>query len=161
MGNNCYYGLRNVLRSKLLKKDTQCKIYRTLTRPVVLYGCENWTLTKTEEEKLNIFERKILRKIYGPSCVNGVWRMKYNDELYNIYKQLSIVKMIKIARLKCLGHVARMEDNALCKKIAFSQPEVSRKKDRHKLRWLILKATALDRDLWSTVIKEAEAHKGL
>jgi hypothetical protein len=36
---------------------------------------------KKEEEKLNIFERKILRKIYGPSCVSGVWRIKYNDEL--------------------------------------------------------------------------------
>jgi hypothetical protein len=47
---------------------------------VVLYGCESWTLMKKEEEKLNIFERKILRKIYGPSCVNGVWKIKYNDE---------------------------------------------------------------------------------
>jgi hypothetical protein len=91
---------------------------------------------KKEEEKLNIFERKILRKIYVPSCVNGVWRIKYNDELYNIYKEPSIVKIIKIARLKWLGHIARMEDDAPCKKITFSQPEGSRKKGRPKLRWL-------------------------
>jgi hypothetical protein len=69
---------------------------------VVLYECESWTLTKTEEEKLNIFKRKILRKIYGPSCANGVWRIKYNGELYNLYKEPSMVKMIKIARLKWL-----------------------------------------------------------
>jgi hypothetical protein len=69
------------LRSRLLKKDTKCKIYKTLIRPVVLYGCESWTLTIKEEEKLNMFERKVLRKIYGPSCVNGIWRIKYNDEL--------------------------------------------------------------------------------
>jgi hypothetical protein len=95
MGNKCYYELRNVLRSRLLKEDTKCKIYRTLIRPVVLYGCESWTLTKKEEEELNIFERKLLRKIYGPSCVNGIWRIKYNDKLYNIYKEPSTVKMTK------------------------------------------------------------------
>jgi hypothetical protein len=57
MGNKCYYGLRNILRSKLLKKDTKCKIYKALIRPVVLYGCESWTLTKTEEEKIYLKER--------------------------------------------------------------------------------------------------------
>jgi hypothetical protein len=62
MGNTCYYVLRNILRSKLLKKDTKCKIYKTLTRPVVLYGCESWTITKKEEENINIFQRTILRK---------------------------------------------------------------------------------------------------
>jgi hypothetical protein len=125
---------------------------------------------KTEEEKLNIFERKILRKIYGPSCVNGVWKIKHNDELYNLYKEPSMVKMIKIART----YIVRMEDNAPCKKITFSQPEGSRKKGRPKLRWLdsvlkdlkILKVTgwwrtAQDRDLWRKIIKEAKAHKEL
>jgi hypothetical protein len=57
MGNTCYYGLRNILRSRLLKKDTKCKIYKALIRPVVLYGCESWTLTKTEEEKNILKER--------------------------------------------------------------------------------------------------------
>jgi hypothetical protein len=132
IGNKCYYGLRNILRSKLLKRDTICKIYKILIRPVVLYGCESWTLTKTDEEKLNIFERKI----YGPSCVNRVWTAKYNGELHKLYKEPSIVKVIKIARLKWLGHIARMEDNAPCRNIIFSQPEGSRKKGTHKLRWL-------------------------
>jgi hypothetical protein len=104
MGNKCYYRLRNILRSRLLKKDTKCKIHKTLIRPVVLYGCESWTLMKTDEE-LNIFERKILRKIYGPSCVNRVWRAKHNDELYNLYKEPSIVKVIKTARLKWLRSI--------------------------------------------------------
>jgi hypothetical protein len=120
----CYYGLRYILRSRP-KLD---QWYSTDARA-------GRTLTKKEEEKLSIVERKILRKIYGPSCVNGVWRIKYHDELYNIYKELSIVKMIKISRLKWSGHVARMEDNAPCKKITFSQPEGSRKKGRPKLRW--------------------------
>jgi hypothetical protein len=53
-------------------KDTKCKIYKTLIRPVVLYGCESWTLTKTDDGKISITERKILRTIYGPNSVSGV-----------------------------------------------------------------------------------------
>jgi hypothetical protein len=55
--------------------------------------------------------------------------------LYNIYKEPSIVKMIKVASLKWLGHMARIAGNAPCKKITFSLPEGSRKKGRPKLRW--------------------------
>jgi hypothetical protein len=58
VGNTSYYGLRNILRSRLLNKDTKCKIYKTLIRPAVLYRCESWTPTIKEEEKLNEFERK-------------------------------------------------------------------------------------------------------
>jgi hypothetical protein len=116
----------------------------------------------------------MLRKIYGPSFVNGVWRIKYNDELYNLYKEPSTVKITKIAKLKWLGHIARMEDNAPCKKKTFSQPEDSRKKSRPKVRWpdsvlkdlkiltvTVWRRTAQDRALWSKIIKEARAHKGL
>jgi len=65
---------------------------------VELYRCESWTPTKTADGKLGTFERKILREIYGPSCVNGIWRIKSN-ELYSLYKEPSIVKMIKIAKI--------------------------------------------------------------
>jgi hypothetical protein len=58
MGNKCYYGLQNLLRSKLLMKDTKCKIHKTLIKPVVLYGSESWTLTEVNEEKLKIFKEK-------------------------------------------------------------------------------------------------------
>ena len=72
-----------MLRSKLLRKDTKCKIYETLIRPVVLYGCDSWTITKTDKGKLSIFLKKnFIRKIYGPGCVNRVWRIKCNDELH-------------------------------------------------------------------------------
>jgi hypothetical protein len=60
--NKCYYGLRNILGPELLQNDTKCKISKTLIRPVALYGCESWTLIKTDEAKLGIFERKILGK---------------------------------------------------------------------------------------------------
>jgi hypothetical protein len=49
-----------------------------------------------------------------------VWGIKYKDELYGLYKDLDIVRTIKVARLRCLGHLARMEKNSPCKKITFS-----------------------------------------
>jgi hypothetical protein len=71
LGNRCYYGLRNTLQSRL-NKGTKCKIcYKTLIRPVVIYGSESWTLTKADEEKLRTFKIIILR-IYGPACENGI-----------------------------------------------------------------------------------------
>jgi hypothetical protein len=87
---------------KLLRKGTKCKIHTTLIRPVVIYRCESWTLTKNDEGKLSTFEGRILREIYGPSCVNGVCRIKNNDELYSLYKEPSTVKMMKIAKIKMI-----------------------------------------------------------
>jgi hypothetical protein len=69
--------------------------------------------------------------------------------------------MIKIARLKWLGHIARMENNAPCKKITFSQQAAGRKADFKILKVTAWWRTAQDRDLWSKIIKEANAHKGL
>jgi hypothetical protein len=63
------------------------------------------------KENLEYLKQEILRKIYVLSCVNGVWRIKYNDELYSLYKGPNIEKIIKIAIMKLLGHMARMEDN--------------------------------------------------
>jgi hypothetical protein len=70
----------------VLWKDTKCAIHTTLIKPVVLYRCESLTLTKTNEEKLSTCKRMILREIYGPSCVNGVWRIKNDDEVYSLKK---------------------------------------------------------------------------
>jgi hypothetical protein len=94
-GNKCCYGLRNMSRSKLLQKDTKCKIYKTVSRSVVTHGCESWTVTKTDNGKPSILERKTLRNIYSANCVSGVWIIKYNDVLYSLYKQPGMVKMIK------------------------------------------------------------------
>jgi len=61
------YRLRNV-REQVLRKifDPKIKIYRTIILPVVLYGCETWSLTRREERKLRVFENMVLRRIFGP-----------------------------------------------------------------------------------------------
>ena len=72
-----------------------------------MYGSETWVLNENDQKKLGIFERKILREIYGPVNEKGEWRIRYNKELYELYKSRDIITDIKIARLRWAGHVQR------------------------------------------------------
>ena len=65
-GNACYHSVQSLLSSRLLSKNLKTKIYRTKVLPVVLYGCEAWSLTAREERKLRVFENMVLRRIFGP-----------------------------------------------------------------------------------------------
>jgi hypothetical protein len=75
-GNACYHSVQNLLSSSLLSKNVKIKIYRTIILPVVLYGCETWSLTLREECRLRVFENRVLRRIFGPKRdeVTGEWR---------------------------------------------------------------------------------------
>ena len=64
--NACYYSVQNLLTSGLLSKTLNIKIYTTMIFPVVLYGCENWSLTLREERRLRVFENRVLRRVFGP-----------------------------------------------------------------------------------------------
>jgi hypothetical protein len=58
--NRCFFGLRNYLQSSHLSRQTKFTIHKTLIRPVLLYGSEMGLLTKTDENQLLVFERKVL-----------------------------------------------------------------------------------------------------
>jgi hypothetical protein len=78
-GNKAYYANSLLLKSALLSRSTKMKLYRTLIRPIVTYAAETWTLNISDENALRIFERKVIRKIYGPVCEDGVWRVRSNS----------------------------------------------------------------------------------
>jgi len=65
-GNVCYYSVQNRLSSSLLSKNLKIKIYRTVILFLVLCGCETWSLTLREERRLMVFEKRLLRRIFGP-----------------------------------------------------------------------------------------------
>ena len=75
LGNACYHSVQNLLSSSLLSKNIMIKIYRTIILPVVLYGCETWSLTLREEHRL-----RVLGRIFGPKRdgVTGEWRKLHN-----------------------------------------------------------------------------------
>ena len=109
-GNACYYSVQNLLSSSLLSKKLKIKIYRTIILPVVLYGCETWSLTLREERRLRVFENRVLRRVFGPKRdkVTGEWRKLHNEELSDLYSLPNIVRVVKSRRMRWTGHVARM-----------------------------------------------------
>ena len=76
------------------------KEYKTVILPVVLYGCETWSLTLREESRLRVFKNRILRRILGPKRENGEWRRLHNEELHSLYRSPIIVRVIKSRRLR-------------------------------------------------------------
>jgi hypothetical protein len=65
-GNACYHSVQSFLSSRLLSTNLKIRIYKTIILPVVLYGCETWSLTLREEHRLRVFENKLMRTIFGP-----------------------------------------------------------------------------------------------
>jgi hypothetical protein len=74
-GNVCYHSVQNLLYSRLLPKNIEIRIYKSITLPVALYGCETWSLTLREEHGLSVFENRVLRRIFGSKRdeVTGGW----------------------------------------------------------------------------------------
>jgi hypothetical protein len=96
----CIFLSQNQQMRKLINKYTKVRIYKTIIRPVVTYGCETWVLNQSNKERLDILERRILRKIYGPvRDQHDEWRIRWKHELYQLYKDLPISAYARIQRL--------------------------------------------------------------
>jgi hypothetical protein len=117
---------------------------------------------------LAVFERKILRKIYGPVKENELWRIRRNDELE------AIIRFIKCQRTRWLGHMERMQDTAIPKMMLYGKLYATRHRGRPKMRWLDdvsmdlrrmglneCKDRARNREAWRHILEKAKAHSGL
>jgi hypothetical protein len=132
----CYHSVQN-LSSCLLSKNVKIRIYKTIILPVVLYGCETWSLTIREEHRLRVFENRVL-KIFGPKRdeVTGEWRKLYNEELRDLCCSPSIIRMIKPRRMRGAGHVARMGEKRNACRFLERKPGGKRPLGRPK-RWSV------------------------
>jgi hypothetical protein len=107
-----FYGIKSILKSRNISRQTKFSLYKTLIRPVLIYGAESWNSTEEENEKLGVFERKVLRTIIGPLRLEeGVYRIRYNHELYQIFQDTDIVSTVRLRRMAWAGHVIRREES--------------------------------------------------
>ncbi|KAJ4452129.1 hypothetical protein ANN_03647 [Periplaneta americana] len=137
MGNACYYSVEKLLSSSLLSKNLKVRIYKTVILPVLLYGCETWTLTLREEHRLRVFQNKVLRKIFGAKRdeVTGEWRKLHNTELHALYSSPDIIRNLKSRRLRWAGHVARMGEFRNAYRVLVGRLKGKRPLGRPRRRW--------------------------
>lgn len=145
LANRCYFGLSKQMRSRNISRATKITLYKSLILPVLTYGAEAWVMSTADEKMLGVFERKILRKIFGPVREGGEFRRRLNDELYQIYKQNDIVRQLKIQRLRWAGHVQRMDISSPARKALTEEPYGQPGRGRPALRW----NEQVEKDAWS------------
>jgi len=123
---------------------------------------------------LLIFERKIFRRIYGPKYENWKWKSRTNRELEEMSKGEYIVKWIKGQRISWLGHLKRMKEDRMPKKIFTQELEGMRRRGRPRERWKgeverdlqvvgvrRWREFVTDRKKWKDIARQAKAHSGL
>jgi len=116
LGHRAFHANKDLSKVNYWQKS-KLWMYQTLVRPVVTYACETWVLKENIKTKLRVFERKVLRRIYGPTKESdGTWRIKSNEELNRLIGNKNIINYIKAQRLAWFGQVHRMPDNSMVKK---------------------------------------------
>ena len=136
MGNRAFHANQDLFKSKLLTKKPKLRMYQTLVTPVVTYACETWVLKENIKTKLRVFERKVLRRIYGATKESdGTWRIKSNEEINRLIGNKNTINYIKAQRLAWFGHVHHMPDNSMVKKVYEWSPALTRSLGKPKNSW--------------------------
>jgi hypothetical protein len=129
--------VQNLLASNLLSKNIKIKVERIIISPVVLYGCQTWSLTLREEHRPRVFQNRVLREIFRPKRdeVRGEWRKLHNEELSDLCPTPNIIRVIKSRGMRWTGHVARMgERRGICR-VLVGKHEGKRTLGRPRHRW--------------------------
>jgi len=117
---------------------------------------------------------KIFRRIYGPKYENGEWKSRTNRELEETSKGENMVKWIKGQRISWLGHLERIREDRMSRKIFTQEMEGTRRRGKPKKRWKEevegdlqmlgvrgWRELAADRKKWKDIVRQAKAHSGL
>jgi len=135
--------------------------------PVVLYGCETWSLTLREGHRLRVFENRVLRRIFGPKRDEVTGSELHNEELKYLYYLPNIVQVIKSRRMRWAGHVALMGQGRSVYRVLVGKPEGKRPLGRPRHGWednikvelqevgcggMDLIKLAQDRDSWQALV---------
>jgi hypothetical protein len=137
-GNACYPSVQILLSSCLLSKNIKIRIHKTVILPLVLYGYATWSLTIKEEHRLRVFENRVLRRIFGPKRddVKGEGCQVHNKEIRDLHSSPSIIRMIKLRRMRWTDNVARMVEYRNAYRLLVGKPEGKRPLGRPRRRWV-------------------------
>jgi hypothetical protein len=86
----------------VLLENIKIKIYINITLPVVLYGCETWSLTLRDKHRLRVFQNRVLRRLFGTKRdeVTEEWRRLHNEKLYDLNSSSNAIRVIKLRRMR-------------------------------------------------------------
>ncbi|KAI4471307.1 hypothetical protein MML48_1g17267 [Holotrichia oblita] len=142
-GDRCAGALGALFRSRHISRGAKLRVYKSVLRPTVTYGCETWVMNRKDVESLEIWEQKILRRIFGGKKECEGWRRRTNEELSQLYKEATITQFVRAQRIRWLGHVERREEHRIVGKVLHLRPMLNRRKGRPRTRWI----QAVERDL--------------
>jgi hypothetical protein len=111
------------------------RLYKILIKPTLRYVSVTWTLTQAAEQMLNTSERKILQRIYGLIQEGGCWRPRWNSQIYSLCKEPNIVEDIKIWRLGWAGHIIRINEERIPKRVLNGNFHTTIPVGRPRSRW--------------------------
>lgn len=128
-----YYSLnKTIWGHRDIDLETKIKIYNTITVPIITYACENWTLRKKDESKINAMEMKHLRRLAGKTK----WDRIKNEDIREITKQEPIMRKIRRKQLNWYGHIVRMKTDRITRKIMETGPPINRRRGRPRRKWM-------------------------
>jgi hypothetical protein len=140
----------------LLSKHIKLKIHGTIILPVVLYGCETWSLTLRERRRLRVFENRVQRRIFWPRRdeVTREWRKLHKDQLNDLYSSPNNIRVIKSRRLRWAWHVASIGARRSAYRFLMGKTEGKRPHGRPRPRWEenIRIGLARDRGPWPALV---------
>jgi len=129
--------LQKFFKNKNISKKLKLTLKNTTIDKTLTHASETWTLTKRDRKQLNMSERKVYRRILGPvyDNVKENWRILINKEIYARVKKPTIIETIRLNRLCWFGHVHRMEENRIPKRVLYMNLGTTRLRGRQRNIW--------------------------
>jgi len=129
--------LQNFFRNENISKKLKLRLKNTIIDRTLTYTSETWILTERDRKQTNIFERRVYRRIFGPVYDNEKenWRILPNKEIYTLVKKLTVTGTVRLNRLCWFGHVQRMEENRIPKRVLYMNLGTTRLRGKPRNRW--------------------------
>jgi len=135
--NKTYFMLQKFFKNKNISKKLKLRLKNAIIDKMLTYTSETWTVTKRDRKQLNIFERKVYRRISDPVYDNEKenGRILTSKEIHARVKKPNVMETVRLNRLCCFGHVKRMEENRIPKKVLCINLVATRLRGRPRNRW--------------------------